>query len=424
MLLIAEAANPEWTSVPLVGWCLSQALSRCCDSHLVTQVRNRDAITRSGLTDAGFTTIDSESVARAVWRVGTAIRRDKGKGWTLVTALASVSYFWFERLVWRTFGDAIRSGAFDVVHRITPLSPTIPSSLAKQCAESGVPFILGPINGGVPWPRHFDRARRKEGEWLSYFRFVHRILPGYYSTRKHAAAIIVASRTTWAQMPVRYRHKCVYIPENAVDPQAFPAPEPKPELPPLQIAFVGRLVPCKGVDMLIEAVAPLVREGIAKLEVIGDGPELTILKSLVDRLDCGSGVTFAGWLPHADLRERLSSVHVLGFPSIREFGGAVVLEAMAAGVVPVVMNYGGPAELVTDATGCLIEMGHRSEIIRRLRRTFVSVLAKPDCIQTKSQLGRARVLRLFTWDVKASQVHQVYDWVLGRASKPDFGVPL
>jgi hypothetical protein len=50
-LLIAEACNPEWVSVPLEGWSHSRAIASIVDAHLVTQVRNRDAIQRAGLTE-------------------------------------------------------------------------------------------------------------------------------------------------------------------------------------------------------------------------------------------------------------------------------------------------------------------------------------------------------------------------------------
>ena len=80
--------------------------------------------------------------------------------------------------------------------------------------------MLGPLNGGVAWPRGFDGARRKEKEWLSYLRAAHKLLPGYRSTRKNAAAILIGSRDTWNQMPQAYREKCVYMPENGIDPSS------------------------------------------------------------------------------------------------------------------------------------------------------------------------------------------------------------
>ena len=423
-LLIAEAANPEWVSVPLEGWSHSRALAAVTSSHLVTQVRNRDALTRAGLSPRDFTAIDSERVAARMYKLATALRGGSGKGWTLVTAMGALSYYYFERLVWREFGGRIRSGEFDIVHRLTPLSPTVPSLLAAKCGRAGVPFVMGPLNGGVPWPRGFDSARRREKEWLSYVRSAYRLLPGYRSTLRHASAIITGSRDTLAQVPAAYREKCVYIPENAIDPARFERRTKAGPSRPLRAAFVGRLVPYKGADMAIEAAAGLIRGGKLLLDIIGDGPEMAALRGTVERERLGAGVTLGGWVEHAKLRARLAESDIFLFPSIREFGGAVVLEAMAAGLVPVVVDYGGPGELVTGATGFAVPIGTRSQIVAGLRGILERLVADDSVIPRMALQAQDRAFGLFTWDAKAAQVLRVYGWVLGRGPKPDFGMPL
>ena len=109
-LVIAEMANPEWVSVPLEGWSLSQALRETGGAHVVTQVRNREAFLRAGMREGDdFTAIDTEAVTRPIWRAGQALRMGKGKGWTTVMLANAVSYPFFERQVWQTFSGALRS---------------------------------------------------------------------------------------------------------------------------------------------------------------------------------------------------------------------------------------------------------------------------------------------------------------------------
>jgi alpha-maltose-1-phosphate synthase len=426
VLVIAESADPEASSSSLVGWSLSRALRDHVDVHVITHVRNRNSLTRAGWSEGReFTALDPGRVERPVLATGGAIRRALNLGWTWTTAVATVSYYYFELLAWQRFGTRIRRGEFDVVHRITPVSPVTPSlTIALQCRRAGVPFVWGPMNGGVAWPREFRDAMRREGEWLSYFRAAHRLLPGYGVSRKGAAALIAGSITAWDQL--REHHaRCVYLPENAIDPDRFAvASGGAPANGPLRVAFVGRFVPLKCVDVLIEAAAPLVRSGKVELDLIGDGPEMASLRRKTAEERIQDGVEFPGWIDHRKLAARLARSQVFAFPSIREFGGGVVLEAMALGLAPVVVDYGGPTELVTEETGFRVPLGPRASLVAAYREILGELARSPERARQAGAAARLRAYRLFTWDVKARQIVEIYRWALAQRPKPDFGMPL
>ncbi|MDO9637171.1 MAG: glycosyltransferase family 4 protein [Pseudotabrizicola sp.] len=412
VLLLAEAANPEWVSVPLVGWSMAQALARVADVHLVTQVRNRDAVLRAGLVEGtDFTAIDSEALARPLWKLGSFLTGGRG-GWTIQQAVATISYPYFERLVWQRFGADIRAGRYDVVHRITPLSPVQQSPIAAKCRRAGVPFVLGPINGGVPWPSGFEAEMAREREWLSQVRGLYRALPGRQGTLR-ADAILAGSRQTLREIPAAHRTRVIYLPENAVDPARFNALASHNAPGPMRACFIGRLVPLKGVDMLIAAAAPLLRSGRLVLDIIGDGDMMPALRA--QAAEFGAAVTFHGWQDHAQVQDLAARCQLLAFPSIREFGGGVVLEAMALGLAPIVVDYAGPAELVTDATGWKVPITGRTGVIAGLSARLAYCVDHPDEVAQKGQAARDRVQALFTWDRKAAQILDIYRWVLDPA---------
>jgi glycosyltransferase involved in cell wall biosynthesis len=421
VLLLAEAANPEWTSVPLIGWSLYRALAKITDAYLVTQIRNRDALCRAGLIEGqDFTAIDNESIAGPLWRLAQRLHG----GWTMTAAFSSLAYYSFEREVWRQLGPRLKAREFDLVHRITPLSPATQSIIAGRLAHEKVPFVVGPLNGGVPWPKNFADRRHAEREWLSYVRRAYTLLPGYRSTHKFSAAVIAGSRHTLSELPSRGAQKQVYIPENAVDPERFSAPRERRAALPLRGAFVGRLVPLKGVDMLIEATREFQREGLIELDIIGDGPQRAHLEQMVAHMGIGRTTTFHGWVPHAAVQSKLRVCDFMALPSIKEFGGGVVLEAMALGVTPIVADYGGPAELVDHATGIRVPFCDKASLVDGLRQAIGGLIRRPELLDRFGAAGRRKVLEKFTWDAKANQILQLYEAVLS-ATRPvgslDFG---
>lgn len=426
VLVLAESCNPEWASIPLVGWSHYEAVSHLADTHLVTRVRNRPAIDRYGLKEGrDYTAIDTEFFFDLMYRL---VRRISGpnKGWAMLTALTIPSYLLFEYITWWRFRAQLKKGRFDLVHRITPLSPAVPSPMAAWCRKAGVPFVVGPLNGGLPWPAEFPNLRAQEKEWLSRFRGLFRALPGYRATRNAASALIMGGISAFKEVPARWKDKTFYVPENGYDPARFVPPTPRTYTGrPLRAIFLGRLVVAKGCDMLLEAAAPLLRAGTLELTIIGGGPEDENLRTLARTLDIENIIRFTGDIAHRDVAQHVAQADIMTFPSVHEFGGAVVLEAMCMGVVPIVADYGGPAELASRNCGFLIPLQTREPFITAIRTTLEGIIANPQQLEAMSANALRRASTLFAWPRKAEQTLAIYHWVLNPTRpKPDWGMPL
>jgi L-malate glycosyltransferase len=125
--------------------------------------------------------------------------------------------------------------------------------------------------------------------------------------------------------------------------------------PIADLIFVGRLAPIKRVDLLLRALA-LVREsrpGTSAL-VVGDGAERARLEALTRSLQLEGAVTFVG--QRSDVERWLRRARIFVLPSDSEGLSLSLMEAMAAGLAPVVSHVGELGDLVEDGvTGCLVE---------------------------------------------------------------------
>lgn len=418
VLLLAESCNPEWTSVPLEGYNLYNALRNVAEVTLVTQVRNRDALLRHVDASERIVFIDSELLAAPFHRLARLLTLGKGLGWTTKQALGWVPYLYFERLVHQRFRRSLEQREYDIIHRITPLTPTYPSPIASW---TSVPFVLGPINGGLPWPKGTTRTRLAEMEWLSYARDSYRMLPYVQATYRRASCVIAGSWYTLSALPHSARRRAVYIPENGIDPSRFSpnGRRPPSQIRPFRIVFAGRLVPYKGADLVVEAFAssPDLRSN-AQLVIAGDGPQRTDLNALVTSAGVSAQVAFTGNLAQHELARLFRESSVFAFPSLREFGGAVVIEAMACGLPCIVLNHGGPAEHVTVATGWRIGLADRNSEIRALRAVLEMACRNRARLDAISSAAVSRVARDYTWPSKARRIAQLYRLCLDRRTDP------
>ncbi len=420
VLLMAEHCNPEWPSLPMVGYQMARALSRRVELCLATHVRNRKAV-EGRLSRAEVTFVDNEYVAGPLHRLAEVIRGQAQNNWSTATASSYPSVLAFDYEVKRLFGRRLAEGEFDVVHRLTPMSPTLPSPMASW---SPAPFVLGPLNGGLSWPDHFHEERRREREALHHLRRAYKLLPYHRSTFRCASAILTSFAHTLADMPEEALERCINFPEVGVDPALFESSGPRPEKSQLTIISVGRFVPMKLFDVALSVMAESELLRRHKLVLVGDGMERAQLEAQVRAQGLQGCVEFTGWLPQAEVARRLREADIFLFPSIRELGGGVVVEAMACGCVPVVVDYGGPGGLVAGhECGAAVPLGDRAQLVQRFAMALEDYAASRPLRLAHAAAAYRRAMETLSWDAKAAKLVEIYEWVLGRRSRrPRFGV--
>jgi glycosyltransferase involved in cell wall biosynthesis len=243
-------------------------------------------------------------------------------------------------------------------------------------------------------------------------------MPFARSTYRHAAAIIAASSQICSEFAA-YRDKLFFIPENGIDRSLCCGDSRIPGAGgTLELIYVGGLIPLKAVDLALRGAASLLRSGLARFTVMGDGPEEERLKQLTRDLGIEQAVTFTGWLSHAEVFTRLRSADVLLFPSLKESGGGVVFEALASGAVPVVVDYGGPGDIVHGEIGFKVPLTNESDIVSRIETILNDLASNRDLLGRLRRQGMAYAHEHLTWDAKAQATTQVLNWAVGRGPKP------
>lgn len=198
------------------------------------------------------------------------------------------------------------------------------------------------------------------------------------------------------------------IPQFGVDPSLF-KPVRRPEAGGGQgfaIGCVARLVPEKGVDVLLRAAAGL--PGVWRVYVLNTGPQRRALESLAGELGVADRVVFDDPIPSMQIQAYLNELDVLVLPSRtcsnwKEQFGRVLIEAMACGV-PVVGSTCGEIPQVVGDAGLIFPEGD----VDALRSILLRLQRDDGLRRDLSTRGRARVLAHYTQEQVAAQTVAVY----------------
>ena len=417
ILALAPESNPEAVSIPFVTYCHAAALTQLHDVTLVVRTTVEEPVRRAKAPFRSIEVVRMPVLERIyAWSLRRIFRYNYDA--QLLTAFGYPFSLAFEWSAWRQLRHRIFAGEFDVVLRLMPMTPTLPSPFAFLLRKGPIPFVIGPLNGGLRSAPGFSQPD-KQNEWVWSARSLHRYLPFARSTYRYAAAIIIASYHMRAELAA-YHDKLFFVPENGVASSQCSADSRSPEPgAKLELIFVGGLVLRKACYLALRAAAPLLRKGLARFTVVGDGPERNRLEQLARSLEIDKAVSFCGWLSHAEVLGCLRSADVVVLPAIREGGGGVVFEALASGAVPVILDHGGPGDIVHPAVGFKVPPTNETDVVSQMEKVLADLAGNRDLLHRLRQQGMSYARERLTWNAKAQDTTRILHWVLRQGPKPD-----
>jgi teichuronic acid biosynthesis glycosyltransferase TuaC len=242
------------------------------------------------------------------------------------------------------------------------------------------------------------QVRGKAGEWCR------RIAQHVF---RSASRVICVSERVRQQVlegaGANCRTSVVY---NGVDPEMFkPAPS-SDSSDSRNILSIGNLIPIKGHESLLRALAILTPEfSCVNWEIIGDGPERGRLQSLASEFKIAERIRFLGRQSRSQVAEALKRCTLFVLPSRYEGLGCVYLEAMAAGKPAIACRGQGIAEVIRDGwNGVLVDPGNDEG----LAEAIADLLHDESRRQQMGEAARSTILQGFTLAQQAQNLARIY----------------
>jgi len=315
---------------------------------------------------------------------------------------------------------------FDVVHfqNTFPLISPAPIRTAKRLGAAVVQSVrnyrLACVNGlffrdgrvcedclgrllQLPGIAHACyRGSRAASATVAAMNLLHRALGTW---RDHVDVFIALSAFTREKLvEIGLPRESIYVKPNVVMPDPGPGDGSGG-----YAAFVGRLSPEKGLDVLLTAWESI--GGKLPLHVVGDGPLRGAVAAVAER--AGAAVAYRGQLSGPEVLEVLGRAAVLVFPSVwYETFGRVAIEALARGTPVIVSNMGAMSELVEDGvTGFRFAAGDAADLVRAVERFLA------DDTDRAAMRARARetYLERYSPEVNLAMLREAYETALLRA---------
>ncbi|WP_106816273.1 glycosyltransferase family 4 protein [Microbacterium timonense] len=324
-----------------------------------------------------------------------------------LNSLMQPGYLPFYRRARRWIRAHLSAGErFDVAHQVVPVGMRYPS----PAVGLGIPFVIGPVGGSLDSPPAFVP---EEGATPWYQRL--RALDGWRikhdpllrATYERADCVVGVADYVRDFLGELDLQRFEIMSETAVQ-EVHPPVSRSGRTGPVRLLHVGRIVRTKGLRDVIRAMDAL-RDLDVVLDVLGDGNDREACEQLIAELGLGDRITLHGSVPRHVVDEYYRAADVFVFPSYREPGGNVSLEAMSWGLPVVVCRRGGPGANVDESCAFLLEAQTPTQLAADCAAAVRALVEDPSLRARMGEAGRRRVETTHLWSERLDRMDRIYE---------------
>lgn len=305
---------------------------------------------------------------------------------------------------------------FDIAHHLTYGAIWRPSCFMF----ANIPFIFGPVGGAELIPKRYWKILGKKEALFEIFRryilkFVFKWDPFLKKTFKNAKLILVTSNDSLENLPKSIIKKTKIFPQFGINVNNNKIKKNKDNGKLLNILFAGRPYNRKGFILSIKAIEKYLLESNNINFTILIPPEYYKLALRnINKLKTKNYKIISKFLNREEILKIYKDNDIFLYPSFRDAWGMVILEAMSQGLPPIVLNFGGPSEIVNNDYGSLINLNEEENIINDIVNNINLYASNSGLLLEKSKKAIDVVETKYSWNILIKKMQELYYIVLNE----------
>lgn len=298
---------------------------------------------------------------------------------------------------------------FDVIHHVNYGSLVLGSELWRL----GKPFIFGPVGAGQVAPEAFKDFFLEGWKAESRRTFIVKNLSKFNflaaQTVRNADLVLVENQETLQllnQLGGAKRTKLLLscgLPSSYFT-DAYPL---RPPSPTLNILWVARLFPRKGLRLALQALSLVSPTTLFKMTILGDGPLTPYVQHWIKEFRLEDKVEHRGQVPWLDVKKEYLKNDVFLFSSLRDTFGSQLLEAMVHGLPIVTLDHHGAKDFLPDSVAIKVPVENPADTVLKMAQA-VEYLANNPEERIRMGIAGYSFVQSFSWDEKAKKMALSY----------------